>query len=168
MPVYFLESLNGIGKSVLIEHLPDSIYKEKIENRPELKESGEARIAAIWYSSLRLYIKYRNMNFPVVINRSPLSEIVYSEALNRAYSEMEMKLMMNMWKIQKATIVYLERNFPIEIVLKRRPNFTKKFLLNIEKMYEKFLLESTLDIVRISVGENPLESLEILEKIIKC
>ena len=168
MTIYFLESLNGVGKSALIDHLPDSIHKERIENRPELEESGEARIAAIWDSSSRLYMKYRNANFPAIVNRSYLSEIVYSEALNRAYSKVDMELMMNMWKIQNGTIIYLERNFPIEVVLKRRPNFTKKFLLNIEKLYEKFLLESTLDIAQISVGENPLDSLELLEKIIKC
>lgn len=167
MSVYFFEGINGIGKSALIEHLPENILKKKIEIRPELELSGHLRSAAIWKSSMELYRKYADLTSPIVINRSYLSETVYSEALFRDYSTLDMSVLMSLWKYQKATIIYLQRDFPIEVVLKRRPNFKKNFLLEIEKLYDRFLLSSSLDIVRIPIGENPLEQLGVIEKIIK-
>lgn len=168
MTVYFIEGINGIGKSFLIDKLSDNIIKEKIKTRPELELSGNLRSDAIWKSSMRIYNKYHHVKSPVVINRSYLSEIVYSKALSREYSEFDMSILMNIWKLQKATIIYLQRAFPIEIVLKRRPNFNERLLLYLETLYEKFLLASSLDIVRIPIRENPLDKLKEVEKLIKC
>ena len=169
MTVFFFEGLNSLGKSTLIRAFPeDNVIKELLDDRQELKLVGEARIKAIWMSSCDLYHKYADLKCPVLINRSFLSETVYSKALYRKYSFVDMQYLDHLWSKRGAKIIYLKRDFPIEIVLQRRPQFEKEFVLKIEKLYEKYLKKISLDIITILVKpEHSLQTLDLLKKIIK-
>ena len=168
MTVYFFEGINGIGKSTLIRAFPDDdAIKELFDDRQELNLTGKSRINAIWDSSIKLYKKYSSAEVPILINRSFLSEIVYSKVLNRAYSQHDMAMLNRMWTNCNAKLIYLKRDFPIEIILQRRSQFTETFLLKIESLYDEFLKTILLDIITIPVKEDASEAFELLKKIIK-
>lgn len=167
MTVYFFEGINGIGKSTLIRAFPNDVIKELFDERQELKLTGQPRIKAVWDSSIELYNMYAHLKRPVLINRSFLSEIVYSEVLSREYSLADMQVLEYQWNKYDAKIIYLKRDFPIEVVLQRRPQFEKTFLLEIEKTYEKYLKEIFFNVIIISVKEDVSEAFKILKKIIK-
>ena len=169
MTVYFFESLNGLGKSTLICAFPENnVIKELFDTRQELMLTGKSRLDAIWNSSIELWKEYCDVKIPVLIDRGFLSEIVYSKALNRIYSRYDMTLLDRMWNKCDAKIIYLKRDFPIEIVLQRRPKFDKNFLLKIEKLYEKCLKETSLDVITFSVKpEYSSQMFDLLKRIIK-
>lgn len=169
MKVCFFEGINGIGKTSLINAIQDDdIAKELFNDRSELALSGQDRIDAIWESSLKLFTKYRKSKKNVLINRSYLSEIVYSQVLNRKYSLMDMSVIMHMWAhAGNAMIIYLQRDFPLDVVLQRRPQFNEKIFLRLEELYDYYIRCSDMDIATVRVGTNLSETLKVICKIIK-
>lgn len=166
-PTYFLEGLNGLSKSFILDKLSSNIQKEKFEQRPELNFISEERFQKIYESSLQLVKKYALSRKDAIINRGYLTEIVYSEVLGRVYSPTQMDKIAKVWSFFNGKIIYLKRNFPIEILLERRPQFSKKFFFELEKVYDEYLSKSPLEVFVIKASDNLKNNLKEVEKIIK-
>lgn len=144
MKIYFVEGVDGAGKTTLIKNL--SQYADvKGYSSPPRDWDFEIQILQ-WERFLKNIVTVNDDTNIVLIDRSPITEFVYRMVIDIRKSDMTMKQFAELMQNYKVEIVYCEADDAFEAAQKRGEDYvvSEDAHKAIEEMYNYFMWTMTM------------------------